>query len=83
MTYRCAACNVSWYVYMTNKGACPACGGGTVRTNDSVSPDAKALWEALKAKGRSADLHVRFEEFYAQRDPLEHLAKLPTVEPPA
>lgn len=95
MTYRCKVCDVNWYVFMTNKGACPSCGGGTVRTNDGASPHAKALHAALRAEGASADLHERFERFYAERerrrsatqstediDSLEILAGLPTVVPP-
>lgn len=75
---------------MTRSGACPACGGGTTRTNDPASPEVKQLHADLKAKGASADLHVRFDEFYANRerkratqatetiDSLELLGELPT-----
>jgi hypothetical protein len=84
MTYRCASCDVNWFPYMTKDGACPACGGGTVRTNEPSSPQAKELHTSLKAQGASADLHARFDEFYAsrerERDPLETLADLPTVD---
>lgn len=79
---------------MTNAGTCPSCRGGTERINEPSSPNAADLFRALKAKGRSADLHDRFDEFYADRerqrdaaqtteaiDSLEVIAQLPTVEP--
>jgi predicted nucleic acid-binding Zn-ribbon protein len=96
MTYRCSKCDVNWYVFMTIKGACPSCGGGTKRTQEPASPNAKQLHEALKAKGRAADAHDRFETYYADRerardaaqateaiDSLEIIAKLPTRDPEA
>lgn len=94
MTYECSSCNVRWLPYQTNAGTCPACGSGTKRTNEGASRNAAALFRALKERGQSADLHERFDEFYADRerkrdaaqatesiDSLEIIGQLPTREP--
>lgn len=93
MTYECSSCDVRWLPYQTNAGACPMCGSGTKRTNAGASPNAADLFRALKAKGESAALHERFDEFYADRerkraaqvteaiDSLEIIGQLPTREP--
>lgn len=87
MTYRCDSCGINWLPYMTQAGACPSCGGGTRRLNEPSSDNAMALHRALRAKGRSADMHERFEQFYADRerselDSLERLVNLPSFDHP-
>lgn len=86
MTYECKACGIRWYPYMTDAGRCLSCGGGTVRTNESVSANALEHYRKLRARGVAADAYDRFEEFCAQRElrraaELEALAQLPTRDP--
>jgi hypothetical protein len=72
------------------KGACPKCGGGTVRKNETGSLDADALYKAAMARKaeaeRSEKLHREFERFCERRDrealqaTHDEIAALPEVE---
>jgi hypothetical protein len=69
MTHYCGACVVNWWPYMTNKGACPECGGGTVRKpSEPASDDAKERYAAVKARRAREELYRDFETYYAERE---------------
>jgi hypothetical protein len=42
MSYYCSECVVNWGPDQTDRGHCPTCGGGTVRSQDPASDDAGA-----------------------------------------
>jgi hypothetical protein len=72
------------------KGACPECGGGTVKKQEAGSLDADHRYKAAVARKaereRSEKLRQEFEEFYAERERerlqavFAEIARLPEVE---
>lgn len=92
MTNYCSACDVYWWPYMCKptKGACPECGGGTVKKQEAGSLDADHRYKAAVARKaereRSEKLRREFEEFYAERERerlqavFAEIARLPEVE---
>lgn len=71
MTYRCTRCNVNWWPYMTNAGACVLCGGGTFRTGASATTGCGELraakLELQRVQEARQKLHEDFERYYADR----------------
>lgn len=94
MTNFCKSCDVYWPSYQTKredgkKGLCPECGGGTVRSNESASPDADARFRsaqlAREAAAERAAREAEFEAFCEKRDrealqrQLDEIVALPEV----
>lgn len=78
----CSECVMHWAPYMTNRGCCPACGGGTVRRHEAVSEDAGRMFRDLSAARKRREAAERFEEFYFARElRLNGLDSLPVAEP--
>jgi hypothetical protein len=77
MTHYCRDCDIYWYPYQTkldqrNKGICPECGGGTVRSNEAGSLDPDARYKAAVARRADeearAKAHREFERYCERRD---------------
>lgn len=68
MTYHCSECLVNWWPYQTAAGACPKCGGGTVRRHEPASDEAEALHRRARTDAERRDRHARFEAYYAERE---------------
>lgn len=91
MTNRCRACDMNWWPYQTDKGCCPVCGSGTVRTQEPGSIDADAKHKAELQRRREVEqkrkVAASFEEYAAEWDAeamnrqAAELAALPVVEP--
>lgn len=92
MTNYCSACDVYWWPYMCKptKGACPECGGGTVKKQEAGSLDADHRYKAAVARKAEAEkaeqVYAKFERYYAERERAalqathDEIAALPEVE---
>jgi hypothetical protein len=54
MTYRCSACEVSWWPKQADRERCPMCGGAVTHTEGPASDDAEMLYRIVRggADGR-------------------------------
>ncbi len=68
MTYYCSECVVNWHPFQCDAGACPKCGGGTVRRQQHPSAEANDLFASIKARRDSELKHDLFEKFYQERE---------------
>ncbi len=72
MTYRCTSCDVNWWPYMTDGGACVLCGGGTFRSGGAPTPGCGELHRAAIAAQNAREAHQKahedFERYYADRE---------------
>lgn len=68
ISYECLSCSVRWAPYMTDRGACPTCGSGTIRKQRPADPDIHARYELVReARSRTA-AHEAFDAFYMARE---------------
>ena len=63
--FRCPSCDKNWFPYQTQKGACPECGGGTVRNLDEVQQCKEQERISVKSKKQ---IYEEFELYYAERE---------------
>ncbi len=68
MTWSCTPCDLNRAPYMTVKGACPKCGGGTVRSPEGISPGAGTELLTIKTAGSAKGRHKLFEDYYTDRE---------------
>jgi hypothetical protein len=65
----CAECVTNWSPHHCDEnGTCPECHVGTKRQQEPISDDAERRYQVVKVARASADLHDRFETYYAARE---------------
>lgn len=68
MTYLCKRCETAWYLYMTDQGACPACGDGTSLSHRDPPEDIAERFAVAKGRRERRERERAFDDFCRRRD---------------